>query len=1211
MKSLKLVGYIAGALAVLAILAVSLAFTSGVQTWAVRRAVANQPGLTIEVSKVNLGFSAAEISGLKVLQDGLTLSVASLTTRHSAWAYLAGKRVDVEELTIKDALVELRQPAPSTPAASAASGAKEVASRPAKPATTTAEAAKPAFEGLLKQARLPVDLRVAKLAINGRARLPEKQEVVFELKGSGIETGQKGRVEWTVDFSDPKTGAPVRGARSTGSLALHLAADRRIDLVELETTGAAMGPDIPSDQIKLAAKAAQTAGGADEDYSLALSLVRGGKAEQVVSLVARFAAAAKEISGSWEIALRSEQLAALLSGFGLPEIAATGSGKFSLKPETQAASANGTLRAAASQLQKVSPALAAIGAVEIKSSFDGSVGDSAAQLNAFSVEVADGKGRTFAQLGLLQKVTYRLSDRRITLADLKAEAARLTLRAIPLAWAQPSAKPLEIESGDLSLVLAVEGETDGSRVRARAVEPLSLRDVTVRDAQKKALVEHVTLSLRPSVDYTATTLRAQLSDLQLAMATGDSISGTVNADVSNLGTKPATAFTARLQANLATLHKPFLAFDPGALAATVEAEGRHEGNTLQLAKAAATVQGPDRALLAAVELLQALRVELKAGTITPASPTTPAARVRLGEIPLAWAQPYVAQSKLGGSLAGLNLEVSLRSLEDLTATTVDPLQVRNISASIAGQPLLQAVDLSAAFSATKRKDVVAYELRRLEVKQGTSTLLSTSATGEARLGGTTQVSAKGSLEADVAGLMAQPALTPYATLNRGKLTTAFEAAIGDTTQAKATLAAKDLVAKQDNRPLGEIEASITASLKADGSGSGKASLVVTNSGRKSDALFEGTVGKASDKTTVLFTGKLASANLIVDDLQALAALAPASQPAKPAPTSPSSTTVVRAPRPATAPAGGPNAVAGAKRDTQPFWKGANGKVEVDLKRIIYGKDYTISNVRGTAVITDQKLSLDGLEGRFKDNPFKLAGGVTYAAQLPQPYALAASADVQNFDVGEFLRATNPNEKPALETKATLSARLNGNGGTAADLAKNAFGKFEVTGTKGVMNLLARKGQASAVANLASIGLAVLGASRGSDTTVAIAELTRMLDRVEFDNLKLQIERGADLAFKLSSVEVMSPVLRLTGTGGVASKSTEDLQNAPMNIVLQLGAKGELAQVLNRVGQLVNKQDEKGYYLMSRTFNIGGTPGKPDNSALWKLLLEAGIGAFAR
>jgi hypothetical protein len=283
--------------------------------------------------------------------------------------------------------------------------------------------------------------------------------------------------------------------------------------------------------------------------------------------------------------------------------------------------------------------------------------------------------------------------------------------------------------------------------------------------------------------------------------------------------------------------------------------------------------------------------------------------------------------------------------------------------------------------------------------------------------------------------------------------------------------------------------------------------------------------------------------------------------------------------------------------------------------VVYGKDYLISDIRGTAVITDSKLSLDGLAGKFKENPFKLAGGITFSAQQPKPYALVGSADVNNFDVGEFLRAANPNEKPALESKFTISAKLNGNGENMGDLFKNAYGRFDLTGAKGVLRALARKGQSSELVNLGASIIGAIGAARGSDTTAAVAEVARFFAEVPFDNIKMQVERGADLSFKLTSLELLSPSFRTTGSGGTVGKATDNIQNQPMQILLQMGAKGELAYLLQRVNLLPPTQqelklDDKGFALLSKTFTIGGTPANPDSSSLWKTILAEAAKAGA-
>ncbi|WP_414660484.1 AsmA family protein [Horticoccus sp. 23ND18S-11] len=1186
MKALKISAIVVGGVVVLLAIVVALAFTSSVQTWAVRKAVAGQPGMTIEVSRVAAGLSAADISDFRFTKDGMIVTAKSVSARYSASDYIKHKRINADSVTVDELVVDLRNAKPA-PAAAPAGPATKAGEKPAAPAKPAAEKASP-FEGLLKEAQLPFDVRLGALAVKGRALLPNNQVVTFELKGGGIDTGQRGTLEWTVDFADSTAGADLRAARSIGKLGLRIAADRRIDLVELETTASAMGPKIPNDQVRVSAKAERPATGGNESYNSTISLVRGGNVEPLLKTASQFLAASREIAGTWELAIRSEQLATLLSGFGLPEVAANGTGKFSVKPDTGAAAASGNLLARASQLQKISADLAPIGSVELKVSFDGAMADNVARLDQLVLDVAAADGRKFAEIRALQKITFALADKRVTLADPKAELARVSLKDIPLAWAQSFAKPRAIESGDLSMVLAVEAEPDGSRIRVRSAEPLALRNVTVREGDKK-LVDRLTLTVRPTIDYSATRVIAQLAELTVTMPAGDSVTGNVTADVTNLATSPATAFTAKIQAKIVSLLKPFLPVDTGPLSIATTIEGRHEGQTLQLAKATTIVNRENGTLLASIELQQAVKADLKTSTFAFANPTATAARVQLGEIPLAWAEGFVAKSKFAGTFSGATLELAMRSVDDLNVSTTAPLAFQGVAATMDGKAMVQGLNLTTDFSASKKGETVGYEVRKLELKQGDLPLMSLAVSGQAKLGAKLTVAAKGNLDADVAALMKQPALAANATLARGRITAAFDATMADAIQANAVITGRNLVAKVDNRPLGDLDVKLVANVKPDGSGTLTLPLTLANGDRKSDLSIDGAFGKAANKTTFLFTGKIVSNQLLVDDFQPLAGLAPASEAPKPATPAP------RTPAPS-APT----------RDTVPFWNGVNGKVEVDLKRIVYGKDYVISGVRGTAVITDSKLSLDGLEGKFKENPFKVMAGVNFAANQPKPYTMTGSADVEKFDVGAFLKASSPDEQPALETRATLSAKLNGTGGTVAELGKNAFGKFELTGTQGTMRVLARKGQAGAAVDLLATGLAIFGAQKNSATTSSLAEITRLLKEVPFDSIKLQVERGADLNFKLTSMEVLSPILRLTGSGTVESKDTT-IDKAPMNILLQLGAKNELGYLLQRSNLLGQKQDEKGYTLMSRTFSVGGTPSKPDNSSLWKILGEAALG----
>src|SRR5581483_588707 len=170
----------------------------------------------------------------------------------------------------------------------------------------------------------------------------------------------------------------------------------------------------------------------------------------------------------------------------------------------------GELHGDATHLEKLAPELATIGAMQFRAAFDGALANNVAQLARLQIETTAADGRKLAQIDTLQRVGFSLADKRVTLANPQSDLARISVQALPLAWAQPFVKDLAIDSGTLSLVLAVEAEPDGSRIRAKTIEPVTLRGVTARRGQQK-LVEQLTLSVAPRIDYSSTHIVADLA----------------------------------------------------------------------------------------------------------------------------------------------------------------------------------------------------------------------------------------------------------------------------------------------------------------------------------------------------------------------------------------------------------------------------------------------------------------------------------------------------------------------------------------------------------------------------------------------------------------------------------------------------------------------------------------------------------------------------
>lgn len=1216
MKVLKISAFVLGGLALLTVIAVALALNSGVQTWAVRKALAGQPGLALSVDRVSAGTSNAQITGLRVEQDGTVLTADEITASYSAWDYLTGGRIVVDSAALKGLIVDLRAaPAATAPAANPPA-TPTTGPAPAVPAPTT-PAATPAqpFAGIFNLLQLPVDVRVGRVSAEGKALLPGNQSATFSLEGKDIATGQSGELSWKLDFTDAGTDVPVASAQLSGNATVRITADRRIDRIELTTTASARGPGLPPDSVRVELIAAQPAAAGNESFQARVGLLRGTTVEPLLAADVEYLTPSRTFAGTWNVTVGAGQLGALLSGLGLPDFTARGTGKFTFEPNTGNLATDGSLEADVANLGTVSPALAAVGSLKVSTAFDARLAGEVARLEKLELTATDANGRTLAEITALQPVSFNTRTQLVALANPNAQLARVSVQALPLAWAQSFVSPLVIDSGELSLVLGVEAAADGSRVAVRTVEPVTLRNVTVRDGETR-LVNQASFTVSPRIDYTADRVDAELASLALILSPADRIEGSVTAQVVNLSTTPAVTFTTRLNGRLADALKPYLPLDPGPLTFAQELAGSLAGTELQVTSLAFTVNREAGAALLGVTLAQPLRVNTGSMAISTAQPDAAAVRVQLGEVPLAWAQAFVADSALSGALTGGTIDLAFRGRRDLAAVTSAPITLRGISATIGGDALAKAVDVNLDLTASFRDLMLTYDLRQLELKEGDTNIATLRATGTVGegLGAAITITGKGTLTADLPAALRQPALASFATLSRGTLAVAFDASAGQTIALKATVSAKDLVARQGNQALGSIEAAADVALDPAGNGKVKLPLVVTVGNRKSDVTLDGTVAKSGE--AYRFEGKLTGEQLILNDLQALAALAPAATPVTPAPATTPATrpaTTTTAPRgslPANTPARtpAPAVTAASARDTAPFWQGVTGRFELDVKRVQYGQDYPISGLRGALAITENRLAVETLEGRLKENPFKFAGGVTFAAQQPKPYSLTGTANVTNLDIGELLRATYPSERPALETKATVAAKLGGSGLNLNDLLTQATGEFELTGAKGVLRALGRKGQA---VSAASTVLGIVGAMRGSDTTVAVAELAAALNELAFDQFKLRVERSATLDFKVTSLEFLSPTARITGSGGVTYQAGVPIQSQPLRFDLTLAGKDNLAFLLNRAGVLGTTQDEQGYYQMTSGISLGGTAAKPDSTAFWRMIGQAAIGGLLR
>jgi hypothetical protein len=1227
MKRFKLPLIIVGSLFALVLIAVVLAFTSGVQTWATRKALAGQPGMKGNVGSVSAGLKSAEIRDVAIEQDGIKIVAKQVDASYSASDYLSGKKIIVDRLVARGIEIDARNPTAK-------------ANTPPPAAAVLAP-----FAGVLNAIRLPGETRLGQVDVDAKVLLPNNQSATFTLTGGGLAPGQVATLKWKATFADATKGAALVSADASGEMKVRTTADLRIDAIELTGEATATGPGIPADRIKIELNLAQPAANAAETALARIFLVRAGAPapEQLFNVKVDYAAGKPFMTGAWDLAIRSEQLAAVLASLGLPEVALTGKGNFSYNLETSAAAATGAIDGTVSKLDKLGAELAAIGSLKIHTAFDGGSGKESAQLNKLELDVATAEGRKFVSVGVQQKLSFTFKDKKITAERPGAELARIALTGVPVAWAQPVLKPRTVTSGDISGVFVVSAELDGSRVKLTAAEPLTVKSVTIREGDKP-LVDRVTLSVSPSVDYTAAKIVAGLEKLSITTPDGDTLSGSLGAEVTmppagNTTAKPVTAFSAQLQGKLVALAKPYLPPEVGTVTVDVNAKGRHDGATVQISALTTKIDREGGVAFASVEALQALTLDL--AKLQPSVPnaTAPALRVKWGDIPLAWIQGYVPQSKFAGNLAAGAIEVAMLGADAVDVRATQLITARGVSVAMNNQEFLRGADFSTDLAATWKGGTLFADIKRLELKQGTTSVFVASVNGEvtpppaapapakgqpAPAPVALRAKGKGQIDADFTALAQQPALAAQLPLTKGTVSAKFEGFMNNGVEGKLNISAKNLIARQGATPLGSMELNVDAKLDPSNSGVVRIPLVVTKDNRRSDITIE---GKASVKPgLVSFEGKITGDQLIVDDLQAFSALSvppPANAQAQATPAPGSRPVSPNAPRPAApVPAPATTKPAGLVKDTTPLWAGFAGRVDLNIKSIKQGAANSITALMGAFSVREDRLAIENISASMNGNPLKVTAVLGFDVKQARPYTLAGNFDLPRFDVGEFLRKSNPAEPPAIETVVSVAAKVSGNFANIAEAQDRVIGSFDFKGSKGVLRALNQKAtQTANVAKGVAIGAAILGgflgekgqaiANKASTIAADASELALVLKDVPFDSVTISADRALDGTVSVKSLEFISPELHLSGTGRLEMRPGVALEKSPMALQLQLAGKNRVAEALNKAKQLDGKKDNKDFYMMHTPFTLGGTVEKPDSTEFWKNITVNTAAAFMR
>lgn len=629
----------------------------------------------------------------------------------------------------------------------------------------------------------------------------------------------------------------------------------------------------------------------------------------------------------------------------------------------------------------------------------------------------------------------------------------------------------------------------------------------------------------------------------------------------------------------------------GRLAFTAGFDVAKQNDIVRLTKLDARVTGAQP--VASVTALQAVEFNVSTGALTAADPAAELLRITLDGLPLAWAKPFLGDLVLTGEDVRGTFAASARD-GGFALRPVAPITLTHVSVAKAGQPLVNAVDLSLAAQADYTPKGWTAEVTDFSGRSAGAILFALTAKAAQPADAQQPLTASGTYEADLSALAAQPVAAKSLALKQGSVRGDFTATSAAAKQVNVTLLLAGLVTA-DSKTLPSVAVQARADINAAGRIDINAPIVITQVGRRSDLTFNAVVTPAAKETNI--KAQLTGETLNLPDLMAFSGISPkASVPATPE-TPP-------APPVPTAPAPVP---------TAPLWAGVTGELKLAFKTLVYSKDIQVTDVGGVIAITPSAITLENLAAALKTGGnLKAGGGLTFDTANAQPYALKADVVLTDVEPAPILRALSPGKPSPVEGKFDLTTQLSGRAVNPAGFSDSAVGDIHLTSKGGTFKALSVKtsaavenaGKAATIANAIGIFAGSSATVKYSERARAAADVTKRLGSIKFDQLNVVAGRDDKNNVAIKELTLVSPIIRLTGSGQITHVAGVSLMQQPLLVNLQLGAKDQLATGLRTLNLIDAAPDAQGYAPLVEDVKLDGTLQSIGTSQLENLISHA-------
>ena len=590
--------------------------------------------------------------------------------------------------------------------------------------------------------------------------------------------------------------------------------------------------------------------------------------------------------------------------------------------------------------------------------------------------------------------------------------------------------------------------------------------------------------------------------------------------------------------------------------------------------------------VATIQALQAFEFNLK-GDLNVADPVKDLLGIVIQGLPLAWVNPLLAKAGYRATGSDLQGEFAAGARQGGFALRAKgPLTVGQLAVSRVGGPaVLTPLDLSLDLAADYTPQGWQVVLAPLVARRNGNTLLTVEGKVGRLAGPQQSIKVAGKWSGQLPALLAQPALLGATVLTTGEGQGDFAASLAERQSVQLRLSLRNL-ASAAAAHLPAVTAELRLDREPDGKITFNAPLRLEHEQRQSDLTLAGTATAVPGQ--LVLDARLTSDFLAVEDAQLLAgALGGAATPA-----------------PAEGGAGAPAVAA-------PYWAGLSGQVALAFKKIVASGQFQVTEVTGVLRLDAGSAKLVDVRGGFDaDSAVRMAGEVSFRPAATEPYTLNAELALTNFATAPAFRAIEPTKPPAVEARINVLSRFAATGRTLPDLADRARGDVLITSKGGILRLLAadltdriQRTQSRVTAIAGFLGVVP---DDYVNKAKILSEIARSFAEIPFDQLSVTASRDAALNLQLKDFSLISPEVRLSGTGEIRQVAGVPVLAQPLDLQLNLGARGKLGDLIRRAGLLETRQDSLGYAAFAVPLRIGGTLGNPDTNAIRTALLNSAL-----